>query len=271
MAETAAKKAPARPAKTAEPATSDIWAALTEPFPEDQIERLPKVLDRNDQRKGRCDGSPQFSADGHACGGWHSRAVHLHYVGHAGITTRLNDVLGPAGWDFTPYALSPEGLPLIARGEFWASLTIRVGDQVVTKSDLAANFNGTQEAYGDALRRCAMRFGIGTYLWSKSDAAKAKAIFTEEPAQEVQNRPQEAPAYRNGPEGLPPHVTVLQEELNALNPDAQARLREAWNWPPLVNLTPAQASEVHDAITDLVADGGTADPWAAPQDPQQAR
>lgn len=266
---TAAKATAAKPAGVLPP--DEVWAALAQPFPEDQIEKLPKVLDRNDQRKGRCDGSPQFSADGHACGGWHSRAVHLDYVGHAGITTRLNDVLGPAGWDFAPYALTPEGLPLIARGEFWASLTIRVGDQVVTKSDLAANFNGSQEAYGDALRRCAMRFGIGTYLWSKSDAAKAKAQFSEDAAPEPQNRAQEAPPAQQAPQGPPPHVQVLLAELEALNEGAQATVRAEWVWPNVMDLTASQAAEVHALVERVVAAENAADPWAAPQDPQNAR
>ena len=151
----------------------EMWRRLAAPFPTEHIERLPKPLSRNEERKGRCDGTdPWVSADGHYCKGWHSRAVHLDYIGHAGITTRLNDVLGPGGWDFQPYAHGPENMPLIGRGsgaEFWAKLTILD----VTKWDVAADFKGTQEAVGDALRRCAMRFGIGTYLWSKSDYALA--------------------------------------------------------------------------------------------------
>ena len=34
--------------------------------------------------------------------------------------------------------------------------------------------NATKEIIGDALRNAAMRFGIGTYLWGKSDKAKAE-------------------------------------------------------------------------------------------------
>lgn len=147
----------------------EIWARLTKPFPEDHVERLPKPLSRNEERKGRCDGTdPWVSADGHYCNGWHSRAVHLDYIGHAGITTRLNDVLGPGGWTFEPYALTPDGIPGMTN-VFWARLTILD----VTKWDCAADYKSPQEAYGDALRRCAMRFGIGTYLWSKSDYALA--------------------------------------------------------------------------------------------------
>jgi hypothetical protein len=148
-----------------------IWEALCRPFAADEIEKLPKTMRRDDQDRGTCAQGSRYSADGFFCGKYHARAIHLDYVGHAGITMRLNDVLGPEGWDFRPYATTPEGLPLISASVFYASLTI-LG---VTKWDMAANFNGPQEAYGDALRRCAMRFGVGTYLWSKSDTAAALA------------------------------------------------------------------------------------------------
>ena len=154
---------------------AETLAALTRPFDASEIEKLPKTLSRDDRDRGTCIQGSRYSADGHYCGKYHARAVHLDYVGHAGITMRLNDVLGPDGWNFEPYATSADGLPIISQSVFYARLTIRG----VTKWDMAANFNGPQEAYGDALRRCAMRFGIGTYLWSKSDAAAALA--TEPP------------------------------------------------------------------------------------------
>lgn len=162
-------------------ASDDVWALLAAPFPADEIEKLPKQVSRDDSEKGRCEAGTRFTADGHTCGGWHARSVHLDYVGHAGITMRLNDVVGPAGWDYEPYTHTPDGLPLFGNGTFAARLTI-LG---VSKWDMAANYNGVQEAYGDALRRCAMRFGIGTELWSKSERARATLDPTTEPAPPV--------------------------------------------------------------------------------------
>lgn len=153
------------------------WAALAAPFDAKWIEKLPKVLNRQDQRKGRCaadsDEGRYVSADGHYCNGWHARAVHLDYVGHAGITMRLNAAVGPAGWKLEPVARTPEGLPIVPdRGPFWCRLTITTPDgQQASHEDVADNYNGKQEAWGDALRRCAMRFGVGTYLWAKSEHA----------------------------------------------------------------------------------------------------
>src|SRR5262245_53198805 len=107
--------------------TTDVWEALTAPFPADQIERLPKQIRRDDQDKGRCEptnAGRRYSADGHYCGGWHARSVHLDYVGHAGITMRLNEVVGPDGWSWEPIATDENGLPLMSRNEFWIRLTI---------------------------------------------------------------------------------------------------------------------------------------------------
>lgn len=168
---------------TEQPDTEDVWARLRAPFDTSWIEKLPKPLQRNDDNKGRCQaetpangrGGPFYSADGYYCGGWHARSVHLDYIGHAGITMRLNDVVGPAGWDLEPVATTDDGLPLMRGGEFWARLTILD----VSKVDLAANYNSTQEAWGDALRRTAMRFGIGTYLWAKSEFAAELAAYRE--------------------------------------------------------------------------------------------
>lgn len=168
------------PTTTVDPS---VWEKLAAPFDVSWVEKLPKQVRRDDQDKSRCEQGSYASADGHYCGGWHARSVHLDYIGHAGITMRLNDVVGPGGWTLEPVAVTPEGLPLMARGEFWARLTI-LG---VSHVDLAANFNSTQEAWGDALRRTAMRFGIGTYLWAKSEYAAELAAFRE-PA------PGEAPA-----------------------------------------------------------------------------
>lgn len=183
-------------------ARNPLWNLLAAPFPQADLERLPKPVKRQDDNRGRCDEAHSYySADGFYCGGWHAKSVHLTYVGHAGITTRLNTVLGPGGWDFQPVVRDQAGAPFIG-SPFYASLTITVpGEDPVTKWDMAADFKGPQEAYGDALRRCAMRFGIGTYLWSKSDTAIAMGEATDPDAegQAGQSQVQHGPAQEAGP------------------------------------------------------------------------
>ena len=234
----------------------EVWAALAAPFAQDDLEKLPRQLNSRDDNRGRCEAGNYYSADGHGCGGWHARAMHLDYVGHAGITQRLNDVLGPQGWDFAPMAMTPEGLPLMRGGEFWGALTIRVEDQEVTKYDVAANFQGVQEAWGDALRRCAMRFGVGTYLWSKSEAALSLKMATDQAPEPPAQPQQQAPAQQPQQQArqTPQHVVALNTRLEALNPDQTALIRSWWaekSLPFLVDLTPDQASLVASWVDHL--------------------
>jgi hypothetical protein len=267
------KAAEAEAQKAAEKDTEaprSVWERLAAPFPQEDLERLPKPLQRDDRNKGRCaelpDGRPNpYSADGYYCGGWHSRSVHLTYVGHAGITTRLNQVLTPAGWEFGPVAVDPAGLPLIQRGEFWAELKIIDPDSglVATKTDVAANFNSTQEAWGDALRRCAMRFGVGTYLWSKSEAAHAQAQYAE-PLPEPE--PQAAPPVQENqaPPTPPPHVEAVKARLRPLGPEDTAEVKEWWvqqGLPHLDHLDEWQAAAVQSYLNER--EGNAADPSEA--------
>jgi len=148
------------------------WAALAAPFPEAEIEKLPKAVSKDDKDYGQCVQGSRYSADGVFCGKRHARSVHLDYVGHAGLTMRLNTVVGPENWDWDSMAHHPSGTPGIIDGGMWITLTI-LG---VTKKGYGdaqgkTGHNATKETIGDALRNAGMRFGIGTYLWSKSDHA----------------------------------------------------------------------------------------------------
>jgi hypothetical protein len=210
---------------------AEKWAALTRPFDPADLEKLPKNVSRDDKDRGNCVQGSRYSADGTFCGKYHARAVHLDYVGHAGITMRLNDVLGPDGWEFEPFALAADGLPVISQSVFYARLTI-LG---ASKWDMAANFNGPQEAYGDALRRCAMRFGIGTYLWSKSDTAAALAAADP------------APTLMPGEQ--------LERDLSGLSAPIQQQVRDRWPFfgEAPADLNAAQITEVRALVRTVMA------------------
>lgn len=198
----------------------DVWAALSRPFRQDEIELLPKQLRKDDKDRFPCEEGPSLrhaSKDGHACGGYHAKSVHLHYAGHANITMRLNEAAGPDGWSWTPAFVDPTPLQAellrgaVAAGNadltrllfeqvatsgvfrggpdgMWISLTIRG----VTKLGFAdaAGKNGPnawKELIGDGLRNAAMRFGVGTYLWAKSDTADA--LKTRNPEGDADQQP----------------------------------------------------------------------------------
>jgi hypothetical protein len=114
-------------------------AKLREPFPANQIGKLPK-------------------------GG-----IQLDFVGHGYLTARLLDV-DPA-WNWEPVALDVTGLPLLDEfGGLWIRLTVS-GVSRLGYGDAGGKRgpDATKIAIGDALRNAGMRFGLALDLWCKGD------------------------------------------------------------------------------------------------------
>lgn len=145
-------------------------AALRKRFPASAVGVLPKPY-KKDSPKGKCD----------VCGGFHGLpAVHLDYVGHAAVTSRLLEV--DPDWTWEPFAVDPvTGLPAFDPGRnLWIRLTVAgvtrigVGDGMSLK-----------ECIGDAIRNAAMRFGVALDLWAKGDldeSGEAAAAVSSAPA-----------------------------------------------------------------------------------------
>lgn len=239
------------------PPMDEKWAALAAPFPEDEIELLAKTVGAYNKNapKYQCKQGTKASVDGVYCGGFHAESFHLHYIGHAGITTRLTRV--DPEWNWEPVAVDQYGQPLIINGGMWIRLTVlgvtRLGYGDAGRSQ---GHNATKEIIGDALRNAAMRFGVGTYLWSKSEAAERlkRGQFEDEAPEsipEVQDapppaapptQPQPAPAQPQEPQtpaGFTPeqHATAQRAANDAWNNPTQLRSLRAWyanqpNTPP---------------------------------------
>lgn len=188
-----------------------LWEKLREPFTEDEIELLPKYVgpmkDVNGKKvpandRQRCD----------ECGGFHAfPCVHLHYIGHAGITMRLNDVVGPMNWSLTPFAIAQNGAPLLSDGGAWFTLEI-LGIKKLCFGDAQGKTgpSAIKEIIGDAIRNGCMRFGIGTYLWSKSE--KAKAILIRG-IQGDDDTPETPPGERLADESILEQIRALRTSL----------------------------------------------------------
>lgn len=142
-------------------------ALMREPFPANQISKLPKPTRaqtdevRKDFTKGiRCE----------VCGQWHHpKVVHLDYVGHAALTDRLLDC--DPEWNWEPIAKTEHGTPLFDQnGGMWINLTVcgvtRMG---YGHPDGKSGGDALKEVIGDALRNAAMRFGAALDLWHKGD------------------------------------------------------------------------------------------------------
>lgn len=146
---------------------SDALKKMRDPFPANQISKLPKEsraqIDERKSNRNSC-------INCQICGGWHHKnAVHLDYVGHAALTDRLLDC-DPA-WSWEPLSMSPEGLPVMDPfGGMWIKLTVagvtrlgygHAGDK--------QGGDAIKEIIGDSLRNAAMRFGAALDLWHKGD------------------------------------------------------------------------------------------------------
>ena len=128
-------------------------AKLREPFPPEQVGKLPK-------------------------GG-----IQLDFVGHGFITQRLLDV--DPTWNWEPVAVDEHGLPLVDEfGGLWIRLTVcgvtrlGYGDAGGRKGP-----NAIKESIGDALRNAGMRFGLALDLWCKGDPDAPQPPSRKEKAQ----------------------------------------------------------------------------------------
>lgn len=133
--------------------TREVLEALGAPFPDDEVEFLPR-------------------------GNFEGKARALAYIDARSVMRRLDAVVGPANWSFDFELLSPDGK--MVKGK----LTV-LG---VTKCDAgegASEDEVLKSAVSDALKRCAVHFGIGRYLyylpsvWAPYDQRKRQ--FSETP------------------------------------------------------------------------------------------
>jgi len=153
--------------RTLELNQTEVLARLRDPFPDNQISKLPKPT------KAQSDAVKESYKTGkrcELCGGWHHPdVVHLDYVGHAALTDRLLDV-DPL-WFWMPLAYDQDGLPKYDKdGGLWIQLHIlgmvRLG---YGHANGTIGKDATKEIIGDALRNAAMRYGAALDLWHKGD------------------------------------------------------------------------------------------------------
>ena len=93
----------------------------------------------------------------------------LSYMGHAEVTLALIDV--DPGWTWEPLTMDERGPVITQEGKrlvMWGRLTM-CGKSIIGVGTCDANKGDPEkELIGDFLRNAAMRFGIGTKLWSKA-------------------------------------------------------------------------------------------------------
>src|SRR5947209_10312718 len=92
-----------------------------------------------------------------------NRALALAYVDARVIQDRLDEVLGVEGWQ--------DDYECLADGSVVCRLRLRLGDEWVTKVDVGGpseqpdGGDRLKAAFSDALKRAAVKFGVGRYLY----------------------------------------------------------------------------------------------------------
>jgi hypothetical protein len=134
-----------------------ITAALAAPFDLDEIKFKPQVVKGN-------------------------RAMALAYIDARVIQDRLDEVLGVEGWQ--------DAYTVIEGGSVICKLRIKIGYEWITKMDVGSpseqpdGGDRTKAAFSDALKRAAVKFGIGRYLyrlpqiWCDYDSQKKQFVRT---------------------------------------------------------------------------------------------
>jgi hypothetical protein len=119
--------------------TKENWEALRAPFPHNAIDWVVSAESKDKSKKMW------------AC-----------YVDARAVQARLDEVLGPENWKVS-YSHGPN----TSADDIQATLAIRVGDEWIEKSDGAAapKFEAVKGGYSSALRRAAVVWGIGRYLY----------------------------------------------------------------------------------------------------------
>jgi hypothetical protein len=157
-----------------------------------------------------------------------NRALALAYVDVRAIMDRLDNVLGVENWQ-DRYQLLPDN-SVVCR------LRLRIGGQWITKSDVGGpreqpdGGDRLKAAFSDALKRAAVKFGIGRYLyrlpqqWADYDPQKRQ--FATPPrlpdwaVAKAAKAPRPAPAATAG---LPTDGTELHRRLREADSDLAAK------------------------------------------------
>src|SRR5579884_4000770 len=137
------------------PSVEELTEALAAPFDPREVRFKPAVVSGN-------------------------RALALAYVDARVIQDRLDEVLGVAGWQDS-YRVLPDGSVM-------CRLRLKIGDSWITKTDVGGQSeqpdggDRTKAAFSDALKRAAVKFGLGRYLyrlpqlWCDYDPAKRQFV-----------------------------------------------------------------------------------------------
>lgn len=101
------------------------------------------------------------------------------YVEHSVISQRLLEVVGPHDFAIDRIVTNPDGVVVGCT----ATLSVTVDGRMVKVTEVGDverpgdnNGSNLKNASSDALKRCAMRLGVGLHLWSQDNYYLDKAL-----------------------------------------------------------------------------------------------
>lgn len=105
------------------------------------------------------------------------------YVEHSVISQRLLEVVGPHDFAVERIVTNPDGVVVGCT----ATLTVEVDGRRVSVTEVGDvehpsqnNASNLKNAASDALKRCAMRLGVGLHLWSQGNYYLDKSLARRE-------------------------------------------------------------------------------------------
>lgn len=224
---------------TADPDVKSIARALAAPFDETEVKFKPQAVKGN-------------------------RALALAYVDVRAIMDRLDNVLGVENWQ-DRYQLLPDNSVM-------CRLRLRIGERWITKSDVGGpseqpdGGDRLKAAFSDALKRAAVKFGIGRYLyrlpeqWADYDPQKRQ--FAGPPRLPDWAVVKAAKTGRPGRETVSP---VKKTAIPADGSELHRRLREADSDLAAKGLCPIGALLAHVTQAGVKAGfGADLNQWAGP-------
>lgn len=138
----------------------EVWRKLAEPFPPGEVQWRIEALSRDKKR-----------------------ALVVPYVDARTVLDRLDRVVGPEGWH-DAYEVLADGERVVRdergeRRERLVEVKCRLTVLDITKEDVGEG-DSLKAAFSDALKRAAVKFGVGRYLyrlekqWVEYDAEKGR-------------------------------------------------------------------------------------------------
>lgn len=220
------------------------WVKLAEPFPAEEVDFKPQAVKGN-------------------------RAMAVAYIDARTVEDRLDAVLGPPNW-------KDEYIPM-PDGNVVCTLSVRVGGEWVPKTDTGSpseqpdGGDRVKAAFSDALKRAAVKWGIGRYLYyldnAWADYDPAKRSFVAKPRLPGwalpggSGRPHKAPATTKPTTAVPTESRQIPREQAGSAPAATTPVTTAPAKPAAA--LPATGEELHRRLREYDAKSAAGGVWKA--------